>query len=328
MNVLYILGNGFDKAQGMKTSYPEFYEYLRTKEGSPLLEKMKKNITADKTLWSDMEWALGEYTSKVETAEDMDNLHDELSQYLQKYLTTEDRQFRPNDVMRHVFHSDFIQPESHLSEVDLVNYRKVLKPIINANASSNKSIYVMTLNYTNTLEKLLGLNKNETSKTLNARGDALRDICHIHGRLEDTIIIGVDNEKQIRNTEFRQMEDVTNFLIKEEANLAMKNLRHSKCEQYVKNANLIVLMGVSLGETDQRWWTLIGSELKKRTDLVIINTIYRPNDVPNTRRYKLATVERDERNRLYKKLGIQTDEEKKNMSNRLFFAINSSIFKL
>ena len=30
MNVLYILGNGFDKAQGMKTSYPEFYEYLKT----------------------------------------------------------------------------------------------------------------------------------------------------------------------------------------------------------------------------------------------------------------------------------------------------------
>ena len=28
MNVLYILGNGFDKAQGMKTSYPEFYQYL------------------------------------------------------------------------------------------------------------------------------------------------------------------------------------------------------------------------------------------------------------------------------------------------------------
>jgi hypothetical protein len=28
MNVLYILGNGFDKAMGMKTSYPEFYQYL------------------------------------------------------------------------------------------------------------------------------------------------------------------------------------------------------------------------------------------------------------------------------------------------------------
>jgi len=36
MNVLYILGNGFDKAQGMKTSYPEFYEYLKTIEKGKL----------------------------------------------------------------------------------------------------------------------------------------------------------------------------------------------------------------------------------------------------------------------------------------------------
>ena len=54
MNVLYILGNGFDKAQGMKTSYPEFYEYLKTidseTEGS-LLNLMKKEIKADKVLW-------------------------------------------------------------------------------------------------------------------------------------------------------------------------------------------------------------------------------------------------------------------------------------
>ncbi|MFR0764060.1 MULTISPECIES: AbiH family protein [Alistipes] len=26
MNILYIFGNGFDKAQGMATSYPEFYK--------------------------------------------------------------------------------------------------------------------------------------------------------------------------------------------------------------------------------------------------------------------------------------------------------------
>ena len=69
MNVLYILGNGFDKAQGMKTSYPEFYQYLmeNTDNGSPLLQQLKKDINADKLLWSDMEEAFGQFTSKVET---------------------------------------------------------------------------------------------------------------------------------------------------------------------------------------------------------------------------------------------------------------------
>ena len=41
MNIVYFLGNGFDKAQGLKTSYPEFYEYLDKKEGSALLQNLK-----------------------------------------------------------------------------------------------------------------------------------------------------------------------------------------------------------------------------------------------------------------------------------------------
>ena len=323
MNVLYILGNGFDKAQGMKTSYPEFYEFLKKKEGSPLLEKMKKAITADKKLWSDMEWALGLYTSEVKTADDMDNLHDELSRYLQEYLTVEDTQFKPIDVMKNKFLSDFISPEAYLSEVDRVAYNRTIDPVIKTKGS-NKRIWVMSLNYTGTLEKLLNINPHVTHKVLNNSVE-LRDICHVHGRLGDTIIVGVDNKEQIRNTELQSSEDVTNFLVKSEANLAMKNLRHSRCERFIKNANLIVLMGVSWGDTDKRWWDLIGSELKERTDLVIINTIYCPNDVPKTRKYKLASVERKERDRLYNKLGVLTNEEKKNISNRFFFAINSAM---
>lgn len=50
MNILYILGNGFDKAMGMATSYPEFYKYLKenVKNGSSLFNKMMSQITSDK----------------------------------------------------------------------------------------------------------------------------------------------------------------------------------------------------------------------------------------------------------------------------------------
>lgn len=46
MNILYILGNGFDKAMGMATSYPEFYKYLKEniKNGSSLFNKMMSHI--------------------------------------------------------------------------------------------------------------------------------------------------------------------------------------------------------------------------------------------------------------------------------------------
>ena len=80
MNILYILGNGFDKAQGMATSYPEFYEYLvnNVKDGSALLDKMKAKITEDTILWSDMESGLGEFTTTTNNAEEFDDFYNNI----------------------------------------------------------------------------------------------------------------------------------------------------------------------------------------------------------------------------------------------------------
>lgn len=67
MNILYILGNGFDIAQGMKTSYPDFYQHLKNNNNnnSKLLQQVLEDINENKTLWSDMEIALGKFTSKI-----------------------------------------------------------------------------------------------------------------------------------------------------------------------------------------------------------------------------------------------------------------------
>ncbi len=97
MNVLYILGNGFDLAQGMKTIYPDFYRYLKWWRliGSPELIKMKKAINNDNALWSNMEEALGLYTDqfKDEDIERFRNLYLRLSDILQDYLRREENKF-------------------------------------------------------------------------------------------------------------------------------------------------------------------------------------------------------------------------------------------
>lgn len=75
MNILYFFGNGLDKAQGMKTSYPEFYDFLNKNSDncSPLLKKMKQSIQDDKELWSDMELAFGNFTSSIKNADDFES---------------------------------------------------------------------------------------------------------------------------------------------------------------------------------------------------------------------------------------------------------------
>lgn len=69
MNILYLIGNGFDLAQGLQTSYQHFYEYLKNQTAkNSVSELMLKEIQGpDKPLWSDMELALGTFTQKYQT---------------------------------------------------------------------------------------------------------------------------------------------------------------------------------------------------------------------------------------------------------------------
>ena len=321
MNILYILGNGFDIAQNMRTGYDDFYQYLLKEEsGSDLLQKMKQDIKSDielrRNLWSDMELGFGAFTENVETISELDDLHYEIAEHLQSYLKTQNQAFVPTQSQIEKFEQDFINPEIRIHETDKSVYSKFRRTIDNG-----VYINVMTLNYTDTLEKLLAIKPTSHKKVFNTSTQVM-DICHVHGRLNDTIIWGVDNIEQIKNTYFRTQDDVKPFMVKADCNLAMKSNRHSICERHIKDANLIILFGVSLGDTDMRWWNLIGKELKSRKNIAIIKHVYRPNDVPPDRKYKMKTVEDESKQELLEKMNLLS----KDVDGRLFFMINQPMF--
>lgn len=322
MNILYILGNGFDLAQGLQTSYSSFYQYLEKKSGSRLLQLLKKDIDANKKLWSDMEEAFGFFTEKIDIEEDdFSEFYFELSDHLQDYLQMEDNKISFSNDSKKKFISDFLNVEKYLGETDKIRYGTLVKPL-----SQDKRINVMTLNYTNTLENLLSISVpgSYIGKDFGANR-YLQNIVHVHGKLGDAIIIGVDNEAQIANETFRKNEDIKDLLIKIQSNQAMKLLKHQTCEKFIKEANIIVIHGASLGVTDLRWWLLIGSELEKRKNLLLIQHLYEPNFTKPTRRQLLAQIERKRREVLLRKLGVQ-EENFEQFNERLFFTVNAGIF--
>jgi hypothetical protein len=324
MNVLYILGNGFDKAQGMKTSYPEFYQYLiaNTDNGSDLLQQLKKDIDANKELWSDMEEAFGLFTSNVKTVADLENLYFELSDNLQDYLKEEEKSFAPSDQLRKKFQNDFLSPGQFLGATDRGRYIEFANRM-----TKGMDISVMSFNYTNTLERLLSLGK-ESDKNY-GNGYYMRQIIHVHGILDSSIIIGVDNEEQILNKKLSNNEDVKDLLVKEQSNLAMKFTRHLICEKLISEAQLIILYGVSMGKTDARWWKMIGEQFKKRNDLCVIRFLYVPDAISSTRRQLLGRIERESRIDFMMKLGFQNESDwPQDTLKRLFFITNSEAFKL
>ena len=129
MNVLYILGNGFDKAQGMNTSYPEFYAYLQSissPKDSRLLSILKQDIKSNIELWSDMEEALGKFTDKAQTLEEFVNFYFELSEHLQDYLKTEEAKFTPSIESKKKFQEDLLSMGEYLGEYDKRLYSRYI----------------------------------------------------------------------------------------------------------------------------------------------------------------------------------------------------------
>lgn len=323
MNILYIFGNGFDKAQGLKTSYPEFYEHLDKQEGSTLLQGLKSNIKKDTKLWADMEKAFGEYTSLIDSPQDFISLYEELSGQLQDYLKSEDSQFTPTVDQKERFKKDFLSFRKYFGELDQNRYNQYVDKFRN----ESRNIYVMTLNYTSTLEKLLSMDMMKSEQEMAFDGNiSLRNIVHVHGKLDDSIIIGVDNEKQIANESFRNDDDIKDWLVKIQSNHAMKLMKHEKCENLIANANLIILHGVSLGETDLRWWKLIGKELKKRNNIAIIQHLFQPNVITPTTMQRMGKIEREHQKHLMSRMGLKPEDRVETLTNRLFFTVNSNIF--
>ena len=327
MNILYILGNGFDKAQGMATSYPEFYKYLteNVKDGSALLNQMKSEITENVELWSDMESGLGKFTSATDNAVEFDNFYFELSEHLQNYLKIQNDKFTPDSKFKHKFNDDFVNCEKYLGSLDIGRYNEFIK----RHSFVSKDIYAMTLNYTNTLEKILDNNPSTGIFTKNlSLHNNLQRVIHVHGQLDSTIIIGVDNADQINHAEFRNNEDIKDCLIKMQANQAMKETRHIQCEKLITDANVIILMGVSLGDTDAHWWELIGNNLVGRKDLVIIQHLYNPAAVNPTQMQKRGRLERRQQELIMQKMRIEDSDWTDELRERLFFTVNAPIFKM
>ena len=74
MNIL-VIGNGFDKAQGLDTCYTDFYnKYVNLKPESPLEERVKSEILSNYNTWADMEVAMGAYSAKWDNVDDFEKL--------------------------------------------------------------------------------------------------------------------------------------------------------------------------------------------------------------------------------------------------------------
>ena len=317
MNLLYIIGNGFDINLGLKTGYQDFYNFYKDVESKdPDILAMKECIEKDRySTWSDLEAGLGQYSELLDNPDVFTKCLTDIKQCLNQYLSIqyEARNFAPDykKLTQDLYHPDYYLNESVANE-----YARFCNSH-NPDFLNHVEISIVSFNYTNTLEDIYASQFIPPFRIL-----------HIHGLLSDDIVMGVSDLEQISNVLFRDSRDVREEFIKPDYNDACLNARNSSFEGWIDSADIIILFGSSLGETDRKWWRLIGKRMLDKDNPAAI--LYFPYD-----KEKDTNLHPNYRRRWtegYQKIVLRTLEIPEDQSDevlgRIFIGINRGIFNL
>lgn len=315
-----MLGNGFDLNLGLKTSYNDFYSYYKSKNSNnDKVQKLKEHISIHFENWSDLELALGEYTKNIKTAEEFDEIFDDIGENLAEYLNKEEGRlvFKHEKTNKKKLFNYLIYPEEVLTLADENQLQAYKKKWDGRVWNTN----IITFNYTKSLEKLVDYIGKPI--TLEENSKYLRYIHHIHGYLEERMIMGVNDISQIGNNVFHDDLDVLEAFVKHKCNEVCGHTIDKKCEQLINSANLICIFGSSLGDTDKLWWDLIAKKLIKNDCKLII--FEKVDDIPLRQEYKKERIRREKKNIFLSKTTL-TEEEKEIAREHIFIGVNTSLF--
>lgn len=321
MNILYLIGNGFDLAQGLQTSYQHFYEYLKTQTAkNSVSELMLKEIQGpDKPLWSDMELALGTFTQKVSDKSLLEEFYYDLCDQLRTYLISQDESYTPTEDIKNKYIRDLVRPDMYLNERDRISYRNFFNLF-----GDTRNINIVSFNYTRVFDKIIDTFNPQLELPTAGHRYTLHPIVNIHGRLSTSyMLMGVNDESQIKNTAFAQDEDVWDYLVKPQSNLAIGSLIDDNAEMAIMTSNLIVTMGLSFGETDAKWWRHIGTRLRNGGNIMILLFVY-IKDLPNDPRRHQPHIRKIRRDFL-NKCGFE-DDDHINYADKIFVCLNTGLF--
>ncbi|MDF4223249.1 AbiH family protein [Maribacter sp. M208] len=322
MKIIYLLGNGFDVNLKLQTKYTDFYKhYRKVVSEKEVISKIKKNIESENT-WADLESALGQYTSQVNSIAEFIEIFEDIGDNLAEYLRDQEEKIEALKINKEKFYGYLSFPENSLP----VAQKNKVTAIRNKWANHQWETHVITFNYTKTFEKLIG--ENIKALQLGNHHNAkifYRGIQHVHGFIDDSMVMGVNDISQIKNELFHNETELTSAFIKSDCNQAMQHTIDEQCKKHISSANLICIYGSSLGITDKIWWESIGERLKSDCYLIIFS--YSNEKISRRRDYKKKSLRHEIKTSFLQKTNL-TEQEKEKAYSKIFVGINSDLFNI
>jgi hypothetical protein len=263
-NVTFIIGNGLDISLKLNTTYRNFYSYVKKNNLHPNNNIYKAIHKENPNHWADFELGLGRYTKRIEDVPETEReswslrLNDELDEIkidLKNYIQ-EQNSYADDHIPKIQFdHDSFLQG---LAAGQVSKIRQFMP------RNKQTAIRIITLNYTDVLEKLF---PNAGRAVLGPKYAVIDKIHHVHGSIEGQISLGVNDETQISSY---IVDDEKKFLIKPELIHQMNDGRLETLAKYINLSNIIVLFGLSLGATDKYIWSQVAQWLNSHPNNILV----------------------------------------------------------
>lgn len=278
MNILFLIGNGFDLNLGLETKYPhvlkayleenenntdkklsKFLSVLQSKEDDALGRELKSE------LWSDFEKGIGKLSDEYNS--------DEIDDYIDSIRHFTD--FMVNRLKEEELRVEFPAKGQKLDKFNNLIGKRIFgffrylpestqKLLENRLSQDTKNNYrIISFNYTSIFDKCVTSAKKYLSDQKIKNFD-IEECRHIHGRLDENLTMGVDNENQITNTDFARKRSKSQFLIKPIVAESVGNFSRKNDAYLIMESDVICIFGMSFGETDKTWWKMIGKWFQDR----------------------------------------------------------------
>lgn len=136
--------------------------------------------------------------------------------------------------------------------------------------------------------------------------------------------MGVNDLSQIKNEKLAKDSSTQAMLIKPETTINRGDLLDERCEKIMKDADMYCIFGLSLGDTDKKWWDILAARMNSSNAHILYYAFTQRSIIHNQ---DLWDIEREYRNMLTDKFANKTQNRDSYMS-RIYVLVNSEMFKL
>lgn len=307
MNLTFFIGNGFDLNLNMKTRYIDVYNgYLNTFSNNEAINKFKADLRKDAMRkyenWSDFEMGMADYACNFKSEADFINCVRDFKEYMVDHLNKEAEKYAKSVGSLKV---------GEIKTVLLDCFNDIYGGMVPNTYTQLRrlgtidSVKFINLNYTEPLDHFIyALRSDENEESNKKYGLPL----HIHGRLDEDVVLGVDNEVQINNKNFLLTNRGKRAFIKPKFNAEYDSNRVEMATRYINDSDVIYVYGASFGQSDKTWTGIIKDWLLANPNHHLIFNYYDEATYKRCNGDQMIDIEEERKNEILDKMNLSIEQ--------------------